>query len=208
MAEPLQVQFAPLSQTPSGTLIVLAGEELALGSGARAINERTKGALLRAAAAASFTGKAKTVIELLAPPGIEAQRLLLVGAGRPGKELDRLMLGGYAFAQAGARKGEMATLICDPADPGEAGVQEFAADLALGALLRSYAFKKYLTRGKQEEGGDADAGDGLNKLVLLCDRSEAAAKAFVGRKALSDGVFLARDLVNEPANRLGPVEFA
>jgi leucyl aminopeptidase len=208
MAEPLQIQFAPLSQTPSGTLIVLAGEELALGSSARAINERTKGALLRAASAASFTGKAKTVIELLALPGLEAQRLLLVGAGRPSNELDRLLLGGYAFAQATARKGEMATLICDPADPGGAGVADFAADLALGALLRSYTFKKYRTRGKQEEGADAEAADGPTKLVLLCDRSEAAAKAFVGRQAQADGVFLARDLVNEPANRLGPVEFA
>ncbi|HEU0160737.1 MAG TPA: M17 family peptidase N-terminal domain-containing protein, partial [Hyphomicrobiaceae bacterium] len=206
MAEPLQVQFAPLSQTPSGTLILLAGEELALGGSARAINERSKGALLRAAAAAGFTGKAKTVIELLAPAGIDSQRVLLVGAGRPGKELDRLLLGGYAFAQGNARKGETATLICDPADAGEAGVADFAADLALGGLLRSYAFKKYLTRGKQEEAGEADGGsDGLSKLVILCDRSEAASKAFASRKALADGVFLARDLVNEPANRLGPL---
>jgi leucyl aminopeptidase len=208
MAEPLQVQFAPLSQSPSGTLIVLAGEELALGGSARALNERTKGALLRAASAAGFTGKAKTAIELLAPAGLDTQRVVLVGTGRPGKEFDRLLLGGYAFAQANARKGQTATLICDPADPGEAGVTDFAADLALGGLLRSYVFKKYLTRGKQEEAAEADAGDGLNKLVILSDRSEVASKAFVARKALADGVFLARDLVNEPANRLGPVEFA
>jgi len=208
MAEPVEVQFAPLSQAPSGTLIVLAGEELALGAATRALNQRAKGALERAAAAAGFSGKSKTAIELLAPAGIEAQRLLMVGSGRPGKELDRLMLGGYAFAQANARKGEQATLICDPADPGDCGVESFAADLALGALLRSYTFKKYLTRSKPEEGAEADAGDGLSKLQILCDRPEAASKAFVGRKALADGVFLARDLVNEPANRLGPVEFA
>ena len=28
------------------------------------------------------------------------------------------------------------------------------------------------------------------------------------RKAVADGIFLARDLINEPANTLGPVEFA
>ena len=208
MAEAVEVQFAPLSQAPSGTLILLAGEELALGATARALNERAKGALERAAAAAGFSGKSKTAIELLAPAGLEAQRLVMVGSGRPGKELDRLLLGGHAFGQASARKGERATLICDPADPGDVGVEGFAADLALGALLRSYAFKKYLTRGKSEEGAEADAGDGLSKLQILCDRPEAANKAFVPRKALADGVFLARDLVNEPANRLGPVEFA
>ena len=208
MAEPLEVQFAPLSQAPRGTLVLLAGEELALGATARALNERGKGALERAAAAAGFSGKSKTAIELLAPAGIEAQRLVMVGSGRPGKELDRLLLGGYAFAQANARKGESATLICDPADAGEAGVEGFAADLGLGALLRSYAFKKYLTRAKPEEGAEAEASDGLSKLQILCERPEAASKAFVPRQALADGVFLARDLVNEPANRLGPVEFA
>src|SRR5262245_42822399 len=208
MADPVAVQFAPLAQAPSGTLILLAGEELALGATARALNERAKGALQRAAAAAGFSGKSKTAIELLAPAGIEAQRLVVVGSGRAGKELDRLLLGGYAFGQASARRGESATLICDPADPGDVAAEDFAADLALGALLRSYAFKKYLTRGKPEEGAEAEAGDGLSKLQILCERPEAASKAFVSRKALADGVFLARDLVNEPANRLGPVEFA
>ena len=208
MPEPVQVQFAPLSRAPAGTLILLAGEELALGATARSFDERSKGMLMRAAAAAGFSGKSKTAIELLAPPGIEAQRLLLIGSGRPGKELDRMLLGGYAFAQANARKGETATLVCDPADAGDAGEEGFAADLALGALLRSYAFKKYITRGRSEEGAEADPSDGLNKLLILSDRSEAASKAFVARKALADGVFLARDLVNEPANQLGPVEFA
>ena len=43
---------------------------------------------------------------------------------------------------------------------------------------------------------------------MQCAKPDAAAKAFAARKAVADGVFLARDLVNEPANVLGPVEFA
>ena len=44
-----------------------------------------KGALTKAARAAGFTGKAKTAIEILAPAGIDAQRLILAGhrAGTP-----------------------------------------------------------------------------------------------------------------------------
>ena len=141
MPEPLQVQFAPLSQAPHGTLMLLAGEELAFGAAARGFDERTKGMLMRAAGAAGFSGKSKTSIEVFAPTGIAAQRLILVGSGRAGRELDRLNLGGYAFAQANARKGDTATLVCDPADAGDAGVDGFAADLALGALLRSYSLK-------------------------------------------------------------------
>jgi len=209
MSEPLDIQFAPLSAAPAATVALLAGEELALGSAARGLDERTKGALTKAARAAGFTGKAKTSIEILAPGGIDAQRLILAGTGPAPKELDRLQLGGFIFAQISARKAESASILAEPADLGEAGGDVFAADLALGALLRSYTFKKYQTR-KTENGGaeDEPRPSGLRQLVIQCAKPDAAAKAFAGRKALADGVFLARDLVNEPANMLGPVEFA
>jgi leucyl aminopeptidase len=207
MAQPLEIQFQPLSATLAPTAVVLAGEDLALGSAARSIDERMKGGLIKAAKAASFAGKPRTSIEVLAPSGVDAQRLILAGVGRSAPELDRLRLGGYAYAQISARKGDSASLVADPADPGEAGAEAFAADLALGALLRSYSFDKYRTR-KKDENGDAEAKDGLRKLTIHCAKPEAVAKIFAARKAVADGVFLARDLVNEPANVLGPVEFA
>ena len=207
MAELVDVQFMPLSAAPGGCHVVLAGEGLTLGPAARGIDERMKGALTKAAKAAGFTGNAKTSIEILAPAGIDAERLVVVGTGRAASELDRLLLGGFAFAQAGARKGEAATILVDPADPGQASPEVFAADLGLGALLRSYAFKKYRSR-KPEDEREEGSRDGLRKLTILCAKPDAAAKAFAARKAVADGVALARDLVNEPANMLGPVEFA
>ena len=180
-----------------------------LGSTARGIDERSKGALSKAARAADFTGKAKTAIEILAPAGIDTQRLVLLGTGRNARELDRQLLGGVAYAQISARKGETATIIAEIADTGEASAEVFAADLANGALLRSYTFKKYRTRKAPASGAeDEPPRDGLRKLQVLCAKPDAAAKAFSARKAVADGVFLARDLVNEPANVLGPVEFA
>jgi leucyl aminopeptidase len=207
MAEPLQINFASLSAATSGAVMVLAGDELALGTAASALDERSKGALLKAARAADFKGKAKTSVEVLAPAGLEAQRVVIAGTASVKSELDRLQLGGYALAQLSARKGEAATLIADPADTGEVSADLFAADLALGALLRSYTFKKYLTRSA-EENGDKEPRHGLRKLVIHCAKPDAANKAFQSRKALAEGVFLARDLVNEPANMLGPEEFA
>jgi leucyl aminopeptidase len=208
MPEPLEIQFMPLSTAPAGALLLLAGQELTLASVARAMDERSKGALTKAARAADFTGKAKTAIEVLAPPGIDAPRVILAGMGRAPKELDRLQLGGFAFAQISARKGETGTLVAEPADPGEVSADVFAADLALGALLRSYNFRKYRTRKTEDGGEEEKAPDGLHKLIVLCAKPDAAAKAFATRKAIAEGVFLARDLVNEPANMLGPVEFA
>ena len=208
MSEPLEIQFASLSAAPAGTVVLLAGQELALAPTARGLDERMKGALSKAARAADFTGKAKTTIEILAPSGIDTPRLLLLGIGRTAKELDRLLLGGYALAQISARKGDTASLVAEVADPGEASGEVFAADLALGALLRSYTFKKYRTTRKSEDGAEEEPRDGLRKLVIQCAKPDAAAKAFAARKAVAEGVFLARDLVNEPANILGPVEFA
>ena len=208
MSEPLEIQFASLSAAPTGTLALLAGAELALASAARSLDERTKGAVSKAARAADFTGKAKTSMEILAPAGIDASRLLVIGAGHPSKELDRLLLGGYALSQITARKGEAASLIAEVPDMGEASADLFAADLAFGALLRSYAFKKYRTARKSEDGAEDEPRDGVRRLTVHCAKPDAAAKAFASRKALAQGIFLARDLVNEPANLLGPVEFA
>ena len=210
MAEAVEVQFAPLSQAPSGTLILLAGEELALGATARALNERAKGALERAAAAADFSGKSKTAIELLAPAGLEAQRLVMVGSGRPGKELDRLLLGGYAFAQTSARKGESGNAHLRPRRSGRGGRRGALPPTWRSARCCAATLSRNTGRAaSRRRAAEADAA----RRPAASSRSsapspEAAAKAFAPRKALADGVFLARDLVNEPANMLGPVEFA
>ncbi|MBO0766836.1 MAG: leucyl aminopeptidase [Hyphomicrobiaceae bacterium] len=212
MTAPFEIEFVPLSAAPAPTVVVLAGEEIALAPTARAFDERTKGGLTRAARAAQFTGKPRTAIEILAPAEIDAQRLIVAGAGRPTSEHDRLRLGGYAYAQIAARKTERASLIADLADTGAAGADIVATDLALGALLRGYAFNKYRTRrnGGNNGGEDSDreGRDGLQQLMVHCARPEQAERAFASRKAVADGVFLARDLINEPANVLGPVEFA
>ena len=207
MPDVLDIQFVPLSAAPAGAVLLLAGQELALGSVARGMDERSKGALTKAARAADFTGKAKTAIEVLAPPGIDAPRLILIGTGRARQGArpaaarrlclrpDQCPQGRGRHAGGGARRprrGERGGIRRGP------GAGRDAAQLHL---------QEYRTR-KSEEGGEEEAPDGLRKLVVLCAKPDAAAKAFATRKAVADGVFLARDLVNEPANVLGPVEFA
>jgi leucyl aminopeptidase len=118
-----------------------------------------------------------------------------------------------ACGQITSRKSKAASLIVDlPAKSGGAAAQ-VAADLALGALLRSYSFRKYRTKktetsDKAEENNGTPAADGLETLVVHCKDPRAAEAAFVHRRAVAAGAFLTRDLVNEPANMLGPVEFA
>ncbi|RVA10890.1 leucyl aminopeptidase, partial [Mesorhizobium sp. M7A.F.Ca.US.002.01.1.1] len=73
-------------------------------------------------------------------------------------------------------------------------------------LLRSYSFDKYKTR-KDKDDGKAEPKKPVKVTIHTADPA-AAKKAFADAEAVIDGVLLARDLVNEPANVLGPVEFA
>ncbi len=214
MSDHLEVVFASLSATPEGTCVALTGQDLALGSAAQALNKKSDGALFKAAKAAEFKGNTKTAIELLAPAKLEVNRLIIVGTGRPESlsEHDWVLLGGFALGQIATRKTKVASLIAQVPDTGDQSPEHVAASLAFGAFLRNYAFKKYQTR-KPRENGDKDNKNAtsiapLVRLVVHCANPKKARAAFAPLRALANGVYLARDLVNEPANVLGPVEFA
>src|ERR1700736_1326029 len=84
------ITFQKPGRKPAGTLIVLAGEDLQLGPQAR---ELAVGALIaRAAAAASFKGKAMTTLDLYAPAETDLDRLVVLCCGQMGdvKEQDWL----------------------------------------------------------------------------------------------------------------------
>ena len=177
-----------------------------LGTVGTGLDKASKAGITAAARAADFKGKAKAAIELLAPAGLDIQRLILLGAGDADDEggQDWVALGGAAYAQIAARKTKVASLIVDVATDGRSA-GAVAADLAMGALLRSYTFKIYLTKAAE---GNGNGSNGPSKLIILTADPAGARAAFVHAKALADGVALARDLVNEPANILDPVEFA
>ena len=78
---------------------------------------------------------------------------------------------------------------------------ELAAHLALGAYLRSYRFDHYRKVGEDEKP--------TLKNVIIATKAAAAARKFGPMlDAVDEGIFLARDLVNEPPNVLYPDEFA
>src|SRR3989304_3929013 len=101
MPDRLEIVLAPLTAPLEPAVAVLAAQDLALGGLAQRLNASSDGALLRAAAAGDFKGKAKTVIEVLGAAGLDPARLLLVGIGRPDelKEADWINLGGYICGQ-------------------------------------------------------------------------------------------------------------
>ncbi|MDX2289592.1 MAG: leucyl aminopeptidase [Hyphomicrobiaceae bacterium] len=213
-AKPLVVEFVTLSAKREPSLCLLVEDGMKLSPTGRAIDEASGGHLEHAATAADFKGKAKSAIEVLAPRGIAEKRIILLGVGeaKSAKELDWLNLGGAACGQLAGRKTKAASLVAETAESTGLDAAEVAAVMAMGALLRSYEFRKYRTKETDETAnggnGQSSGADGLKTLLIHCADPKKAEKAFNRHRAVANGIMLARDLVNEPANELGPVELA
>lgn len=212
MTKPTAFSFAPIRPPRTGVLVVLAEEGPALGPTAQALDKASGGAIARAAKVRDFKGRRNTALDLLVPAGLDLSRLIVVGVGKLAGygEDDWRALGGVVRSKLNARESDEATVILEGADETLVSA-EHAADFALGAMLRGYKFRKYKTdirkKNSEEEEG-ADNKKDIAKVIIQCKSADQARRAFARRKALGDGVMLARDLVNEPANVLGPAEFA
>ena len=202
MAEALKLGFEAFAVAPKGVLILLCEEGLKLGPVSRRALAPSGDLLQRAAASDRFTGKSGSALDIVAPNGLAASRLIVLGVGKPAKfkSNDFAKLGGAAMGRVASSATEV-TLIAEFASG--ALKPEQSADVAHGARLRTYRFDRYKT--KRKEGEDAPAAA---RLTIAVSNAAAAQKAWISREGLTDGVIIARDLINEPANVLYPVEFA
>ncbi|MBB6306636.1 leucyl aminopeptidase [Xanthobacter tagetidis] len=201
MSEPVTVSFAKHNAAPKGVVVVLTDESLAFGAATQKLVKGADAALTRAFDAERYKGKAWTGLDLLAPAGLEAPRLIVISVGkaRELKSSDFLKLGGLVAGKIPASARE-ATLVLDL--PGAKVSADDAAEVGLGIALRSYSFDRYKTKKKDE------ADHGTLAVTLLVADEPAAKRAYAAKEAVADGVILARDLVNEPPNVLDPPEFA
>ncbi len=202
MADRVEINFAKLAGPNSGSAVLLADQGLKLGARSAALDVAAGGRFARAAAAAKFKGKAMKSLQLLTPAGLDLERLVFVGLGDLAKltKQDWLKLGGAIAAAAGGAT--EATVMLERPD-GERVTAAEAADVALGITLRTYSFEKYKTKKK-----DDDEAPKPRRFTIATANPSAAEKAWSVSSAVAEGVTFARDLVNEPANALGPVEFA
>jgi leucyl aminopeptidase len=201
MPDAPKLGFIPFGRLP-GVLVTFCGEHVKFGPAARKAIAAVEDQVRRAAAADRFTGKNGSTLEIVAPPGLDAPRLVVIGTGKENdlKTRDLVKLGGIAMGKVPAAAAE-ATII---AEFGSGALKpEQVASLALGVRLRSYTFDRYKT--KRKEGDERPDKVEVN---LACASPSAVEKAWSRTTGLADGVVLARDLINEPANVLYPVEFA
>ncbi len=206
------ITFTKLEQPAKGNIIVLCN---AKGKFAASIDSALVKSLNKITKIADFSGKARATLECINPAGTSLQRVVILGVGDAESLTDHdwLRLGGKAFKAAGSF-GEV-TVIADLPGSTATVSAENAADFAYGAKLAAYKFDNYKTSTGKTSSGKSDSGDSKSdkpkpalKMSIAVGETSAASKVWKSASGVADGVLLARDLVNEPANILTPKEFA
>ncbi len=202
MSDAVTVGFVSFSTPANGTLFVFCDDALAFGTATGKALGGAVDMVRRAAATSRFKGKSGATLEFLAPQGLKAARLVVVGTGKLAdvKDYDFLKLGGKIASKINGG-GDAATVIADL--PSGAMKPSEAAGVASGIRLRAYKFDRYKTRKK-----DGDETPVKCDVSIAVGDAGAARKAFAPAGHVVDGVILARELVNEPPNVLYPAEFA
>jgi leucyl aminopeptidase len=202
MTSAFDFSFARSAKQSGGTAVVFKLSNNEGTSGADAIDPGN--VLARAMRIVKFKAKKLTKCDLVAPQGSPADRVIVIGLG-PAAEItahDWLKAGGVAAAALDGV--DKAVIYLDI--PGVVVNAKIAADFALGMLLRSYRFDKY--KSVKDDGDDNGNNKKPAKVTIVTSGSILAKRQFETSVAVANGVNLARDLVNEPPNMLGPSEFA
>jgi leucyl aminopeptidase len=202
MTDAVKVGFVPFSAAPRGILVVFCDEMLQFGPATGKVLGAAVGLVRRAAETNQFKGKSGAALDILAPEGLKAKRLIVMGLGKLAeiKDNDFLKLGGSVAGKLRAGK-DAVTIVAELATG--AMKPDQAAAIASGVRLRAYKFDRYKTKKKEGEEGALRAD-----VSIAVGDVAAARKAFAPSAHIVEGVITARDLVNEPPNVLFPVEFA
>ncbi|MGB8278904.1 MAG: leucyl aminopeptidase [Methylovirgula sp.] len=252
MSQPIKIDFVALApvtaQTsahastkrggkskPAQTLVIFMGQDFAFGATTRNLIGKEGEALIkRAAGATKFKGKEQTALDIVAPSGFAADRLLVIGTGaaaeepakeqgKPGKDSGGKENPGKANSandnakDASEKPADYISLggyVLGKLGAGACALIAFdlpqpPKDAAAAAAefvegMRLRDYKFDAYKTKKKEDEEA----GATEISVAVDEPSAARREAKARDAQAEGVAIARTLVNEPANVLYPEEFA
>ncbi len=201
----LDIKFLKTPRKYVDTAIVPLFSDKKLGETAQKLDKTLSGFLKHALEThKKFKAKNGEDLILTLPPGVQFKYLVFLGLGKP-ETLDALSAetaAGKLFPSLEKHDAHhVALLACGHSDLTALNEAELAAHLAAGLKLRSYKFKKYKSPEEDEE---TDAFAKLDIIHTDYAQMEAFYEALV---PVIEGIFTARDLVNEPPNYLHPESF-
>ena len=161
------------------------------------LDQSTDGLLRKLATSGELTGKALEMTLVHAPRGLKAARLLLVGAGKREKFDSAILrrIAGAALRYLKARGVKQLAFVLRENENAESAAQAIAE----GALAANFEADKYKTDKKDAKQVDAILLIGLPD----ADRGPAE-KGLTRGRTIAEAQNFARDLINEPSNKLTP----
>ena len=105
MSQRPEIRFVALDASTSPVVAALVGADLSMPPLLKGMDQKSGGAVTRAAKAAEFKGKAGSSVEILSPERLETTRLHLIGTARnePTTDTDWMRVGASAYAAVSAR---------------------------------------------------------------------------------------------------------
>jgi leucyl aminopeptidase len=195
----MQIGFVtePYSQVRGDALITYIFDadnkfEGALGE----INREMNGRLESLSASGELAGKPLELVLMHFPQGLAAQRLLLVGAGKPAKfsVSDLRKIAGAALRYLKPRGAKKLIFLTREGERGP----EAAQAIAEGLVAADFESDKYRSEKKKQEIESVSLGGfdpGLGSALIA---------AVEHGRVIAEAQNFARDLINEPSNRLTP----
>ncbi len=192
MSQPIPIQFLATDleaiATAKGRVVVFVEAGKALTPAARRIDRLMRGALARFIASDAFVAlKPGEAQDLAWPAGLEAEAIQVIALPRRCETSVARKAGG-AIGRALTHSGAVVL----------AEGNTMAAEIAFGMAMRAYGFTAHKT-GEQKP---------IGPVTIMVTAPEAVAAVANAGAAVAEGVFFARDLVNEPANVLTTHDFA
>lgn len=199
------ISFSKKENAGSDTIVAGIFEKGTLSSAAQALDD-TQNGLIQSCLNEhdNFQGKLGQTLPIPVH-GKSLKRIILVGLGEAEKlkALSFETIGGKLFSALKAASAKNVDIHVDGIeDIKDLTTAEIAARLALGLKLKSYKFDKY-----KAQKDDENPAVTIKSVSIVTDAQTAANKFYEAYNASADGVFLARDLVNEPPNALHPESY-
>src|SRR5271154_7236662 len=192
----IQLETQPYASIDSDALVTYVFDkddkfDGVLGDIDRAMNGR----LASLVTSGEIAGKALELVLLHFPEGLAAKKLLLVGAGKPGKFAisDLRKIAGTALRHLKSRGVKKLIFLTREGERGPAAVQAVVE----GLIVADFESNKYHTEKKKDQ-------EIQSVLLAGVDAAQNLQEAVDHARIVAESQNFARDLINEPSNRLTP----
>ncbi len=199
----ISINFTGKTSKKSDTIVILAKKEGALFDCGNDLDKEINGWIsYNIDNTPKFEGNKKQSMVSSMPVDSQYNKLVVAGVGDVEKleAKDIEVVGGNIYTAIKSIGSEEITVLVDGI--GEYKADDVAARIAYGIKLASYKFDKY-----KSEAEDKEKEETLKKVNIQLSSFKDAYELYSELDCVVEGIFLSRNLTNEPANNLYPESY-